>query len=282
MIKNTFRLALRSIFKNKGFAFLNISGLAVGLTASLLIFLWIQDELSFEKYNLNAENIYRVEEDQFYSGERYHVTVTPHPSGPVWKEKIPEIREQTRINRLPRILFRQNEKVFFESSIIAADSGLFKVFTMPLVLGDPVTVLNSPHSIVLTEKLAAKYFGDSNPIGRTLTLENKMAFTVTGVMKDLPKNSMFTFEGVIPYSFLTEIGAISDSWGNNSILTFVLCEKGLDITAVNKKLTDIVLEYLPQTTTKYLLFPLLDIHLHSQFGYEISKGPVIVVYIFSH
>ncbi len=281
MIKNTLRLALRSIFKNKGFAFLNISGLAVGLTASLLIFLWIQDELSFEKYNLNAENIYRVEEDQFYSGEKYHVTVTPHPSGPVWKEKIPEIREQTRINRLPRILFRQNEKVFFESSIIAADSGLFKIFTMPLVLGDPETLLNSPHSIVLTEKLASKYFGDTNPLGRTLTLENKLQFMVTGVMKNLPKNSMFTFEGVIPYSFLTEIGAISNSWGNNSILTFVLCEKGLDITAVNKKLTDIVLEYLPQTTTKYLLFPLLDIHLHSQFGYEVSKGPVIVVIIFS-
>ena len=281
MLRNTFRLALRSIFKNKGFAFLNISGLAVGLTASLLIFLWIQDELSFEKYNLNAENIYRVEEDQFYSGEKYHVTVTPHPSGPVWKEKIPEIREQTRINRLPRILFRQDDKVFFESSIIAADSGLFKVFTMPLVFGDPETVLNSPHSIVLTEKLASKYFGDANPLGRTLTLENKLQFMVTGVMKNLPKNSMFTFEGVIPYSFLTEIGAISNSWGNNSILTFVLCEKGLDISAVNKKLTDVVLEYLPQTTTKYLLFPLLDIHLHSQFGYEVSKGPVIVVIIFS-
>jgi ABC-type antimicrobial peptide transport system permease subunit len=104
---------------------------------------------------------------------------------------------------------------------------------------------------------------------------------VTGVMRNLPKNSMFTFEGVIPYSFLNEIGAISNSWGNNSILTFVLCEKGLDISAVNKKLTDVVLEYLPQTTTKYLLFPLLDIHLHSQFGYEVSKGPVIVVIIFS-
>jgi len=260
---------------------LNIAGLATGLTASLLILLWIQDELSYENHNLNAENIYRVEEDQFYSGERYHVTVTPHPSGPVWKEKIPEIREQTRINRLPKLLFRNEEKVFFESSIIAADSGLFKVFTMPLVSGDPETLLNSPHSIVLTEKLAAKYFGNSNAVGQTLTLENKNKFVVTGVMKDLPKNSMFTFEGVIPYSFLTEIGAISSSWGNNSILTFVLCEKGIDIEAVNKKLTDVVLENLPETTTKYLLFPLLDIHLHSQFGYEISKGPVIVIYIFT-
>ena len=246
-----------------------------------MILLWIQDELSFEKYNVNAENIYRVEEDQFYSGERYHVTVTPHPSGPVWKEKIPEIKEQTRINRLPRILFRQDDKVFFESSIIAADSGLFKVFTMPLVLGDPETALSSPHSIVLTEKLAAKYFGESNPIGKTLNLENKYQFMITGVMKDLPKNSMFTFEGVLPYSFLSEIGVISNSWGNNSILTFVLCENGIDIEAVNKKLTEVVLENLPETTTKYLLFPLLNIHLHSQFGFEISKGPVIVIYIFT-
>jgi ABC-type antimicrobial peptide transport system permease subunit len=281
MIRNTFRLALRNVFKHKGFAFLNIAGLAVGLTASLLILLWILDELSYDKFNLNSENIYRVEEDQFYSGEKYHVSVTPHPSGPVWKEKIPEIREQTRINRLPRILFRQNEIVFFESSVIAADSGLFKVFTMPMVLGDPETALNSPNSIVLTEKLASKYFGDTNPIGKTLTLENKMLFTVTGVMKDLPKNSIFTFEGVIPYSFLAEIGAIDNSWGNNSIFTFVHCEKGIDINAINKKLTDVVLEYLPQTPTKYLLFPLLDIHLHSQFGYEISKGPVIAVYIFT-
>jgi len=281
MIRKFLRLSLRNILKHKGFAFINIAGLAIGLTASLLILLWIQDELSYEKFNLNGENIYRVEEDQFYSGERYHVTVTPHPSGPVWKEKIPEIREQTRYNRLPRILFRQDETVFFESSIVAADSGLFKIFTMPFVLGDPETALRSPNTIVLTEKLAAKYFGETNPIGKTLTLENKYQFTVTGVMKNLPQNSMFTFEGVIPYSFLKEIGAISDHWGSNSIYTFVLLEKGSDIDAVNKKLTDVVLEYIPETITKYLLFPLLDIHLHGQFGFEISKGPVIVVSIFA-
>ena len=109
------RLTFRNILRYKGFAFINIAGLAIGLAASLLILLWVQDEFSYEKYNLNAENIYRVEEDQFYSGDRYHVTVTPHPCGPVWKEKIPEIKEQTRLNRLPRVLFRQEDKVFFES-----------------------------------------------------------------------------------------------------------------------------------------------------------------------
>ncbi len=281
MIQNFFRIAFRNISRHKGFTFINVTGLAIGLAASLLILLWVQDELSYDKFNLNAKNIYRVEEDQFYSGERYHVTVTPHPSGPVWKEKIPEIKEQTRINRLARLLFRQEDKVFFESSIVAADSGLLKMFTLPMLMGDPETALNSPHSIVLTEKLAVKYFGKTNPVGKTLTLENKYQFMVTGVLKDLPKNSVFTFEGILPYSFLKEIGAINNSWGSNSILTFVHLENGADIKAVNQKLTDIVLENHPQTTTKFLLFPLLDIHLHSQFGFGTNNGPVTSVYIFT-
>lgn len=261
MIKSFFRIAIRNISRNKVFTFINVAGLAVGLAASLLILLWVQDEFSYDKFNTNAENIYRVEEDQLYSGEIYHVTVTPHPSGPVWKEKIPEIKEQTRINRLPRLLFRQEDKVFFESSVVAADSGLLKMFTFPMLMGDPGTALNSPHSIVLTEKLARKYFGKTNPVGKALTLENKYQFMVTGVMKDLPRNSMFTFEGMLPYSFLKEIGAISNSWGNNSIYTFVLLGKGTDIKAVNKKLTEIVVENNPRTTTKFSLFPLSDIHL---------------------
>jgi predicted permease len=251
------------------------------MSASLLILLWIQDELSYDKFNTKAENIYRVEEDQFYSGERYHVTVTPHPSGPVWKEKIPEIVEQTRLNMLPRILFRYEDKVFFESSIAASDSGLFNMFTLPLLRGDPATALSAPYSIVLSEKLAEKYFGDTNPLGKTVTLENKYQFMVTGVMKEIPDNSIFTFEGVIPYSFLREIGAVSDSWGNNSIRTFVELAKGSDIESVNKKLTDVVLEYHPTTTTKFSVFPFLDIHLHSQFGFKETKGPVTVIYIFS-
>ena len=173
MIRNFFTIAIRNIFKNKGFSFINVTGLAVGLAASLLILLWVQDELSFEKFNKAGADIYRVEEDQFYSGERYHVTVTPFPSGPVWKEKIPEIEEQTRIYPwMPRMLFRHGDKVFFESSLIAADSSFLEMFTFPLLSGEKSTALNSPHSILLTEKLARKYFGETNPIGETRTLEN--------------------------------------------------------------------------------------------------------------
>jgi predicted permease len=282
MIKNFFLIAVRNISRHKVFTFINVTGLAVGLAASLLILLWVQDELSFEKFNLNSKNIYRVEEDQFYSGERFHVTVTPHPAGPVWKEKIPEVREQTRIHPwLPRLLFRQEYKVFFESSIIAADSGLFRIFSFPFLSGDPATALNSPHSIVLTEKLASKYFGKTNPIGKSITLENKYQFMVAGVMKNLPKNSEFAFEGVLPYSFLKEIGASDNYWGNNSIFTYLMLERGADLNAINKKLTDIVLENNPHSNTKFVLFPLLDIHLHAKWGYGDGKGPVTVVYIFT-
>jgi putative ABC transport system permease protein len=150
-----------------------------------------------------------------------------------------------------------------------------------MILGDPMTALSAPHSIVLTQKLAKKYFGEMNPIGKTLTLENKYPLTVTGVMKDLPKNSIFTFEGVLPYSFLSEIGVTDNSWGSNSIFTYVLLGNNANLNAINKKLTDIVLENNPETTTKFVLFPLLDIHLHAQFGFGDRKGDIITVIIFS-
>jgi putative ABC transport system permease protein len=281
MIKNFFLIATRNISRHKVFTFINVTGLAIGLAASLLILLWIEDELSFENFNDKAGNIFRVEEDQFYEGQRYHVNVTPYPSGPVWKEKIPEIIDQTRISRLSRLLFRKDDKVFFESSVIAADSGMLNIFTFPLLLGDRETAMRAPHSIILTEKLAEKYFGYGNPLGKTITIENSFEFMVTGVMQDLPKNSMFTFEAVIPFNFLRETGLYSESWGNNSIATYLLLEKEVNIEEVNKKLTNVVLEHSPQTTTKFTVFPLLSIHIHSQFGYGENKGPVIAIYIFS-
>lgn len=282
MIKNFFSIAFRNIARNKMSTFINVAGLATGLAASLLILLWVQNELSFEKFNSNAASIYRIEEDQFYSGERYHVTVTPYPSGPVWKERIPEIKEQVRINRQGRVLLRHEEKAFFETGMVTADSTIFRVFTMPMILGDQATALNDPYSIVLTETLANKYFGNDNPLGQTLTLENTVQCNVTGVIRDMPNNSIFNFTAIIPWSLQRALRIpVSSHWGNNSIFTYVVLENGADIADVNKKLTDVVLTFMPETTTKYLLFPLLDIHLHGQFGFTETKGPVTTVYIFS-
>lgn len=281
MIKNFFRTTFRNIARQKVFTFINITGLAIGLAASLLILLWIQDELSYDRFHSNAENIYRVEMDQNYSGDVYHVYVTPQPSGPVWKERIPEIVEQTRVRRLSRTLFRHDDKVFFENSLMAVDSGFFSVFSFPLVSGDPSDVLTSPNSIVLTEELARKYFGDTNPVGQTLSLDNRYLFTVTGVIKDLPHNTLFTFDALLPYAFLHEQGAIGNSWGTNSIYTFLLVNKGSDIENVNGKVTAVVREYQPESLNEYMLFPLTEIHLHQQFGFTHSNGPVTVIWIFA-
>lgn len=282
MVKNFLKTAIRNFLKNKEFTVINVIGLSIGLAVTLLILLWIQDEYSFEKFNKNAGELYRVEEDQFYSGARYHVTVTPHIAGPVWKQKIPEITEQTRIHQyMPRFLFRSGEKVFFETSVAAVDSSIFKMFSLDFLSGDPGTALNSPHSIVLTENLARKYFDRINPIGSTLTVENKYEFTVTGVVRDLPSNTLFTFKALIPYSFLKEIGQMDNEWGNNSIFTFVRVKKGTDLNLIGNKLTDVVKENAPEITTKFSLFPLLDIHLHGQFGFTETRGPEIAVTIFT-
>ncbi len=288
MIKNIFRIIFRNISRQKGFTFLNVTGLAVGMAASLLILMWVMDELSFENFNEHAGQIFMVNQDQFYTGDRFRVQVTPHPCAPVWKERIPEIRETTRLVMLPKLLFSIGDKVFFETQIKAADSGMLKVFTLPLISGDPKTALRDPHSIILSERLAKKYFGDQDPVGKVITLENNYPFTVSAVMRDIPKNSVFSPSGtsrigidaILPYAFLNEIGASNDSWGNNSIFTFVLLEKGADPKSVNKKLTDIVVEHNPETNAKFFLTPWLDYRLHTQYGFQEGKGAIVNIYIF--
>ncbi len=288
MIKNIFRIIFRNIARQKGFTIINLTGLAVGMATSLLILMWVMDELSYEKFNEHAGQIYMVNQDQFYTGDRFRVQVTPHPCAPVWKERIPEIRETSRLVVLPKLLFRIGDKVFYETQIKAADSGMLKVFTLPLVSGDARSALRDPHSIILSEKLSKKYFGDDDPVGKVITLENKFPFTVSAVMRDIPKNSVFSASGmsrigidaIFPYAFLKEIGVSNDSWGNNSIFTFVLLERGADPKSVNKKLTDIVVEHNPETNAKFFLTPWLDYRLHTQFGFQEGKGAIVNVYIF--
>lgn len=289
MFKNIFRIIFHNILRQKGFTLINITGLAVGMAASLLILMWVLDELSYEAFNDNADQIYMVHQDQFYTGKRFRVPVTPQPCAPVWKERIPEIRESARLVMLPKLLFRIGDKVFFETNVKVADSGILTIFTLPLVSGDMRSAMRDPHSIILSEKLSKKYFGDENPVGKVITLENRYPFTVSAVMKDLPKNSVFSAEhashfgidAIIPYTFLQELGMVDNFWGNNSILTFLMLERGADLTSVNKKLTDIVLEHHPSGMTRFFVSPWLDFRLHNTFGYEEGKGAITRVYIFT-
>ncbi len=281
MFRNYLITAIRTIFRQKGFSLINILGLAIGLACALLILLWVQDELSYDRFHEHADRLYRVEENQFYSGEVYHVNVTPYPSGPVWKEEIPEIEDACRWQWPSGMLFTYGELSFYEGGCVAVDSSFFDMFSFPLLMGDPSTVLAEPWSAVLTEETAEKYFGDENPVGKVLTVNNQYQFTVTGVLESLPKNSIMGFDILVPFSYMHETGQYQDHWGSNSIRTYVLLQEEAITDTVNAKLTRIVKQHNEGSNTEFLVASFPDIHLHAYGGYGHRPGAIIFVYIFS-
>jgi len=280
MIRNYILTALRTILRQRGYSFINNFGLALGLACTLLILLWVQDEVSYDRFHENIDQLYRVVEDQYYSGATYHVTVTPYPSGPVWAEKIPEIREAVRLQWTGGMLFRYEDKAFYEGGMRAVDSNFFQVFTFPLVEGDPETALLEPFSMVLTEEMAEKYFGDEDPIGKSLQV-NEYQFTITGLAKDLPHNSSIGFDFLVPWDFIKTIGRYTDHWGSNSIQTYVRLEENADPGPVDAKLTAVYRENESEGTTDFMLEPLKRLHLFTYWGYQTKPEGIQYVYIFS-
>lgn len=281
MIKGYLHIVLRNILRHKLVSFITIFGLSVGLAGSMFIFLWVMDELNFDRFNKLGDRLYRVEEDQPYSKGLFHVTVTPWPSGPVWKEKIPEVENSCRITNAGNFLFRRNDKVFNEAKVIAADSSFFRMFTIKLLAGDARTILRNPQSIVISEEMSRKYFGDEDPVGKTIEINNSEAFQVEGVMQKVPVNSSIEADFLIPFSYMKKSRWYSEEWGNNSIFTYVLLAKGAEVEQVNEKLNRVVNEHKPENTTKFMLFPYLKIHLHGYWGFEHSPGAIVNVWIFS-
>ena len=280
MIRNFFKVALRNLIRNKSVSFLNIFGLSIGLAASLMILMWIQHELSYDKFFDDAEYMYRVEEDQHYSGDIYHVNVTPYPSGAEWKRRIPEITEYTRFSYLPRVLFEKGDIKMFEDNLRGVDSTFFRMFSFRFKSGDPFTALAEPHSIVLSEELAEKYFGEEDPLGKSITIEKRFEFMVTGILEKMPDNTTVDLDAVIPFRFLDEIGLTNEQWGSNSIVTYVKCVPEFDRVALGEKMTNIQREYVPESLTDFMVADLTRIHLHSYFGYERSPGAIVYIYIF--
>ena len=281
MIKNLFNVTIRNIWKHKGYSFINIVGLAIGMACCLLISLWVLDELSFDRFHENADALYRVEEDQFYSGRVFHVLVTPHPLAPALVEEIPEIIDATRYVYAGGQLFRYGDKSFFETGIRAVDPSFFEMFSFPLISGDRSSLLKDPYSLVVSQTTAKKYFGEGDPVGRIITVNNKEEFTVTGVFKDIPHNSSLQCEVIIPYEYLKKIGRTNDGFGSNSIQTFVQLEKSATKAAVDQKIKGFIKSKIPQSVTDLSLMPYPNMHLRAYWGYEKNAGAIQYVYIFS-
>jgi len=281
MIKNFIKIALRNIKKHKGYSFINITGLAVGMACCLLITIWVLDELSYDKFHENAQNLYRVEENQDYSGREYHVNVTPYPLAPVLKDEVPEIEEATRYVSAGGKLLRYGDKVFFENNIRAVDPSFLKMFAFPLSQGSVNTALESPYSIVISKEMNEKYFGSEDSLGKTISINNEYDFLVTGVLDTLPHNSILQFDFLIPYEFLKTTNATIESFGTNSIQTFVRLQVNVTETQVNDKIREFIKTRLPQSSTTLVLMPFTRIHLHAYFGWDRDPGAIQYVYIFS-
>jgi putative ABC transport system permease protein len=274
-------IALRNIVRHRLISFITIIGLSVGLAGSMFIFLWVSDELHFDHFNKLGDRLYRVEEDQPYSKGLFHVNVTPWPSGPVWKERIPEIENSCRMTNAGSLLFRYKEKTFYEDKILAVDSTFFRMFTMPLLAGDIHMVLKDPQSIVISSEMALKYFGKEDPIGKSIEVNNNEVFEVVGIMEKIPVNSSIVADFLIPFSYMKKSSWYSDSWSTNAIVTYILAAKGTNPDQISAKINKVVKEHNPDGSTKFMLFPFLKIHLHSYGGFGHPPGAIVNIWLFS-
>ncbi len=280
MIRNYLKVTLRNMARNKGFAGLNIAGLALGLAGAILISLWVLDELSFNRFHEKASSLYRVEFDQDYSGKLFHVGVTPLPLGPVLKESVPEIADAARLVRVGEFLVRVGDNVFYEDKALIVDPSFFRIFTFPAVEGDPIAALAAPDSLILTESAAERYFGDARALGQAVNINNGRDAVVRAVIEDVPANSDLRFDVLIPYAYLTSRG-IEERWTNNSILTYVELVPGSDPGAVSLKIRDVVGRHRSVDDETYSLKPLLDLHLRNYWGFSEPGGAGRYVSIFS-
>ncbi len=280
MLKNYFKIALRNIKKYKAYSLINILGLSIGIASSAFIYIWVIDELNYDRYNENVESIFRVEQNQLLSGKQYHINVTPYPSAPVFKEKIPEIIEAARFD-YANLLLTYKDKSIYESSVVGIDKAYLRMFTLEFIDGDISTALENKFSIIINDEIANKYFGNERPIGKVLKINNEYDFLVTGVFKKLPENVTTNFEIAFPFDFFKDLGEYRDTWNLNNIRTFLQLHKSSDINTVEQKLIKIDRENTQSKTTEYVLNPLKNLHLYSQFGFEKKMGRIQYVYIFS-
>jgi len=271
MFKNYLKITWRNLVRQKTNSFINITGLAIGMTCSMLILMWVQHELSFDKFNQNARDIYRVVENQFYTGGQiFPVAVTPSPLAPALKEQFPEIVKATRFN-FSSLTIKKDDKVFTEG-VAFADPDIFEIFTMPFVKGNAATAFSEPHSIVLTEEAAAKYFGQEEPVGQVLRISNRDDFLVTGVIKNIPENAHLKYDLLAPFIYLQELGSSMEAWSTNWCYTYVLLRKNIPYAEVDKKIIDLIKKNNDDSVTEIYLQPLAKIHLYSSGKYTADIG----------
>ncbi len=291
MFRNYIKIALTNILKYRTYSIINILGLTVGMVCSLLILLYIQFELSYDKYHQNADRIYRVTREFFNTdgSSNLHLGFVAPPLAPLLKNDFPQIEHAVRIKELERPVFKYQEKTFSENRYFAADPDFFKVFDFPFIQGDPETALLEPNNIVITESTAKIFFGNEEPINKILTIPISAEFNidlkVTGVIKDIPQNSHFHFDILGSMKGLEQFYGDSEfkDWSSNNYGTYLLFPQNYDINHFIKQIPDFLLRHQGENANKWNtlhIWKLTDIHLHSHLDSEFeSNGNIVYIYI---
>lgn len=300
MFKNYFVIAYRNLLKHKGYTFINIIGLAIGLSSALMILLYVQDELSYDKFHEKSDQIYRVYLNGKIGGDELNVAVSCPPLGATMVKDYPEVLISTRIYTFGGDpVVRSGEKNQVVKKFYYADSTFFDVFAMEFLRGEPQTALNRANTVVITEKMAKVFFGNKDPLGESIKVGNdKTDYEITGVVKEFPENSHFHFAML---GSLVSMRNIADNnfWVSNNNYTYILLQKDFPVEKLQAKLPEMVEKYVgPQIQMfsnasfdeflesgnkyGYFLQPITDIHLFSDLQYEIEPGGSIkIVTIFS-
>jgi ABC-type antimicrobial peptide transport system permease subunit len=281
MIRNYFKIALRNIKRHSAYSILNISGMAIGMACSILILLWVQDEWSFDRYFKNADNLYRVIENQnLTSGGSSLIVPVPGALAQALKEEYPEIIRAVRFCPNPMTLQKKGE--FIEETVISTDKDFLKMFDIKFIRGNINTALNDPHSIVMTEETAKKYFGNEDAMGKTL-LSRGFNVTVTGVVKSMPENSHIQFNFLVPIEWLSVLAAHIDGW-NERFNTYIELKEGTDSKLVEAKIHDFIKKHNKESNSEIFLQNIKKIHLYSAGKYEAddyATGNITYVRILS-
>jgi len=284
MIKNIIKTAIRHIFKYFGYSFLNIFGLTLGIASSLFLIIYVSDEVSYDSYHEKGDRIYHVSSTITERDDQFTWVVAQIPFGPQVAQDYPEVQSYVRFINMPRELYKYEENEFNEDNFFYVDSTLFDIFTYKVIEGDAKAAISQPNKIALTQKTALKYFGKSNPIGKSLTAGNK-TYEVTAVLEDVPFNSHFRFDAVAARNNLPkQIG----SWGNFGVFTYLLLPENIDVKAFESKLQGMYENYMKSIfealniNIKYSLEPIKHIHLYStNAGEPEPTGSITFVYIFA-
>ncbi len=282
MLQNYLSIALRNLQKNRLFSLLNLLGLAFGISCSLLILLWVNDEMGYDQFHEKRDRLYKIRENQFYSdGNIFTFLSTPGPMAPFIKEKFPEIERATRQTWTVSNVFQSGDKSFFEEGLYV-DPDFLQMFSFPFISGDPNTALDKTQSVVLTRKMAEKYFGDENPVGQLMVMNSTESFEVTGVMENVPANSSIEFDYLLPFQGFWEANMRwLDRWGNNNIRTNILLTEGTDPAVFAEKLRYEIKEHVPESNTELIIQPFADAYLYGKWEEgKLTGGRIEYVRIF--